>query len=221
VRWIAYVAVLILLGACQNIGEDVPGTISAAEMSLVTEAAVLEDTAATRAVEAMATVAVDETRIAGLQSINDQLLLTLAAGSTPTPALIVGQADVRQADLMGEDGNLNRLFTQSGIGTEVSAADGCVLDPAFTFSSDTIEVLYATGLVRNATGSIAMRVEWYWNNQIVHESNFQMTPDRSPFCFWFPIDRGNTDFAPGNWTVRMYADEFPLRDLTMSFEITE
>lgn len=219
-RWIGILSIL-LLAACQNIGEDVPGTITAREALLVTEAAELDNTAGTRAVEAMATVAVDETRLADLQSISDQLFLTLAAGSTPTPPLIVGQADVRQEDMMGEDGNLNRLFTQSGIGTAVSAEDGCVRNQATTFNSDDLEVLYATGRVSNATGTIAMRVEWYLNNQIVDESNFQMTPNRSPYCFWFVIDRGDTDFPPGNWTVRMYADEFPLRDLTMSFEITE
>lgn len=212
---------LILLSACQNIGEDVPGTLAAGDDLLVTEAANLDNVAATRIANARATIVVDETRLAELQSSNDQLLLTLAAGSTPTIALIVGQADIRQEELMSDDGNLNRLFAQTGMATAVSAQNGCVINPVFSFSSTELDVLYATAQVLNATGSLDMRVEWYLNNQIIHEDAFIMTPNTTPYCFWFDLNRGDTDFPPGSWTVRMYLEQFPLRDLTMSFEITE
>jgi hypothetical protein len=219
---------LILLGACQNIGEDVQGTLTTGDLILETEAAAIQQGAVAQRTTVAGTVAVAETQIAAESSVNDQLFMTLAAGSTPTVSLIAGQADPSSAGEMDAMGNAispvqadsGRLFVQTGISNTVSSADSCVLNPDSIFDDETTEQLYATAQVFNASNTaIEMRAEWYHEGELVTSDNWTMSPNGSPYCFYFVIDRNDTDFPPGTWRVEMFAGNFTLRDLTMSFVI--
>ena len=220
IRSIVFLVTSILLTACQTVGEDVSATVTAGDALLATEDARMIAESRRGAVEAAGTVAIGQTRIAELYSVNDQLFATVSAGSTPTVALIVGQAPIDgSSDMVMETGD--RLFTQSGISTVVSSVDGCVIEPRGSFSQSELEQVYATAQVINASGSLNMRADWFHEGQLITQTSWPMEPTTSPFCFWSVIDRNDTDFPTGNYTVQMYLDNIPLNDLTMSFVVTE
>ena len=219
-RHVVFLVTVILLTACQTVGEDLSATMAAGDAMLATEDARMIAESRRGAVEAAGTVAIGQTRIAELYSINDQLFATVSAGSTPTVALIVGQAPIDgSSDMVMEEGD--RLFTQSGISMSVSSVDGCVVDPRGSFSQSELQQLYATAQVINASGSLNMRADWFYEGQLITQASWTMSPTTSPFCFWSVIDRNDTDFPPGNYTIQMYLDNIPLSDLTMSFVVSE
>lgn len=208
----------LMLAACQSVGDDVQATLAAGDVLLGTESARMATDSQQHFAEVAATVSVGETLVAERYSVNDQLFATIAAGSTPTVALIVGQAPVGQSEMVMEG---NRLFTQTGTSTAVSASDGCVTNPRSSFSRGEISQIYATAQVSNTTESLNIRADWFYEGQLITQANWTMTPTTSPFCFWAVIGRADTDFPPGNYAIQLYLDDFALRDLTMSFVVNE
>lgn len=209
---------LLLAAACQNIGEDVPGTLTAGPEVLDTEVAEMASAGQQDQAVAAGTIAAGETQVAERYSINDQLLATIAAGSTPTVALIVGQAPLNQADMTM---NGDRLLTQTGVSLAVNQSNGCVVDPRGSFQRDEITTIYATAQAINATGSLDLRADWFHEGALITQTYWTVNPVTSPTCFWASIDRSDTDFPPGDYTVQMYLDNSPLVDLTMSFLVTD
>jgi hypothetical protein len=209
---------ILLVAACQNIGEDVPGTLTAGPAVLETEAAQMAGAGQQDQAVAAGTIAAGETQVAERYSINDQLFATIAVGSTPTIALIVGQAPLNQSDMMV---NGERLLTQTGISLTVNQSNGCVIDPRGSFQRDEITTIYATAQVINASGSLELRADWFHEGELITQTYWTVNPVTSPTCFWASIDRSDTDFPPGDYTVQMYLDNSPLIDLTMSFLVND
>lgn len=214
-------AINLFIGACQVIGgDDVGGTLEAANSIYEAEVAQLSVDNIISQTEVAVTLSAAETRAAQVLSMNQQLFATLDAGSTPTPALVVGQADAAAlgADTMFEEGD--RLFIKTGV-TENVDSDGCVVNPTTTFTPDTPQI-YATMQVFNVEAGTPLRAEWYFQEELRIADDWTVDIYSHERCLWFVLESSRTEFTPGSWRVILYADEenFQLED-PITFFITE
>jgi hypothetical protein len=220
-RLLCFIVILSLCG-CQALSEDVEGTIEADYAQLGTEAAELSGVALARRTEVAATVEFSGTRIAEDKNINQQIFATLAAGSTPTVALVAGQAqaDVRM-DAMAAGFDLDgRLFIKTGVSDTVDSNTGCVVNPRSSFPPDT-PALYATVEVFNIRSGTPMRAAWFYEGEPISQED-RVIGGHAEVCLWFRLDQTQTSFRPGTWSVILYADaeNFQLED-PMTFFIVE
>lgn len=215
---------LVMASACGSLsGDNVSGTLQAGTQIYATEVAAMLQTDVIRQTEVVSTVQMLETQSAEISSVNDQLYATLAVGSTPTPTLAVGQAppDTSGSDLMGEMLAENqRWFFKTGVSTAVNESDGCVVNPGGNFSQSEVEQLYATVQVVNIQSGTPMRAEWHHEGELVTADDWTVPWNAQDVCLWFVIDRNDTNFPPGAWSVTLFADGFQLEQ-PMLFNITE
>jgi hypothetical protein len=220
-RYCLAIAALILLGACQGMGEDVDGTIQADLQRYETESAELSVTAIARRTEVAATADVSGTRVAQDRNVNQQIYQTLVAGSTPTVALIAGEAaEVRQEALQHSTSGFDvgdRLFIKTGVSDQVDGS-GCVVNPRSSFPTST-QALYATVRAYNVQAGTPMRAQWLWEGEMVMEEHWAIDQSRADYCLWFRLDSSQAQFTPGAWSVILTVDaeNFPLEDPTTFF----
>lgn len=220
-RFLSIIAVLALaLTGCQALsgGVDVQGTLVAGDSIYATTAADLARQSVGSETQVAATLVAVETESAAYRSVNDQLLATLAAGSTPTPALMVGQADPNTGGEI-RFGATDRLFIKTGVSAGVDA-NGCVVDPTTSFSSD-VTRLYATFRAFNVAAGTPMRADWFYENDLRIRDDWRVPSGIGEACLWFDIDISRTEFTVGQWQVALYVDDemFQLED-RMAFFIT-
>lgn len=216
--------IVLFLSGCGAVGSDnVGGTLQAGTQIYATEAAVLSQTDVARQTEVVGTIQVLQSQAVGIQNVNQQLYATLAAGNTPTPALEIIQAppDSSGSDIMGDLMSVGqRFFWKTGVSTAVSSETGCVLQPNTVFSQSAIDQLYATVRVVNIQQGTPMRAEWYREGELITADDWTVPWNAEETCLWFVIDRTDTDFTPGTWSVILYADGFQLEN-AMTFLISQ
>lgn len=211
---------MLLLVGCQALGggADVQGTLVAGDTIYATRAADLARQSITSQTQVAATVVAVETESAAYRSVNDQLLATLSAGSTPTPALMVGQANPNTGGEV-RFGDTDRLFIKTGVSAAVDG-NGCAVDPATSFSSD-VTRLFATFRAFNVAGGTPMRADWFYEGELRIRDDWRVPSGVREACLWFDLDTSRTEFTTGQWQVALYVDDemFQLED-RMAFFIT-
>jgi hypothetical protein len=224
-RYCLAVAALVMLSACQAMGENVDGTIQADLQRYETESAELAVTAVARRTEVAATADASGTRVAQDRNVNQQIYQTLVAGSTPTVALIAGEspAEVRQEALQHSTSGFDvgdRLFIKTGVSDQIDGS-GCVVNPRSSFPAST-QAIYATVRAYNVQAGTPMRAQWLREAEMVMEEHWAIDQSRSEYCLWFRLDSSQAQFIPGAWSVILTVDaeNFPLEDPT-TFFITE
>ncbi len=201
-----------LISACAALGVvDTSATLQAENAGYVIEATSIAVTLQARQAAVVATVQAESTVIAEGSTINRQLAATIAAGSTPTIAVSVGD---RSAVLEG-----NRSFVPTGISTRIRQSDGCIEGPIANVPSDAPQI-YATVHAYNVEGGIEMSVEWYTDGSMVWTDSWTIPRFYEDICIWFNITPNEVVFTPGEWSAQLFADGFPLEG-PMRFTIIE
>lgn len=215
------------IAGCQTIGDDVNATLAAGDSLVSTEAANLANAASISRTEMAATLANVQTREAEVRSVNNQLIATMAAVATPTPALIAGQADpitsMGEADMMmdGEFIAQDTLLVTTGVSDTVADADGCVVNPRSQFPSSTSQ-LFATMRVFNLVEGTPLRAEWYYEGELRIADDWNLDIFSNDRCLWFNLEANRTDFTPGEWQVILFVgEERRAIDAPMTFLITD
>ena len=152
------------------------------------------------------------TEVAAVRASNLELLATVRAGDPPRPRVV---AETNSASVTLTPGQ--RWFTRTGVSSQINEADGCVIAPQISFSSD-IEKIYATMFGLNVEAGLQLSVSWAYEGAEVHQESFTLDRDWGEVCLWFFIDSATVDLLPGNWTVQMFADGFNL-ETPMAFTI--
>lgn len=221
-----------LLAACQTFsGPDIQATLQAGDGIYEAQAVAMVETSIVRSTQAAGTVIAAETTVAEINSVNQQLFATLAAGSTPTPPVVEAQAppsnsaagvprdEAVPGDAMTEFQPDSRFFLKTGVAQQV-LDDGCTGPTQTAFDRSEVTQLYATMRVFNISSGTPLRAEWYWNDELIVADDWIVPWNRDEVCLWFLIDREDTDFPAGSWAVQLYADGFELNE-PMTFFIEE
>jgi len=233
--------VSVTLSGCAAFQQvDMPATYEAANIAYATEAAQLQRTGTQERILAQATHQAEITAVAAVNAVNQQLAATLALRITPTVDLL---REDRPDDMGltvdrpdGSGGNTsagtsgrsappaaNVPFRLTGTSSSVRADDGCVQNPVTTFPLD-VGQIYVTFVASELTAGTALRADWYFEDQIVNTAAWTPGEDYAEICVWFFIEQGDVIFAPGNWSVRVFANDtqiggtqtFTFRDNMMS-----
>ena len=163
------------------------------------------------------TMAAIEAQVDSESSVNEQILLTVAAGSTPTPPLVAGQAPANNVASLDADGGAQenmdfmlatgRFFLLTGVTENVDPTTDCAVNAANNFDRP-VERLYATLQAINIESGTLLSAEWTANGELVVRDDWIVPFDSNDACLWFSIDGSDTDFPAGSWTVTLFADEF-------------
>ena len=183
-------------------GADVPATLRAENEAYIAEATAIAQTQQARAGEVLAMAQSTATYVAEMGSINQQLAATVRAGSTPTVARAVGEA--QQVD--GTPRSVQFVEVQTA--SSVRASDSCADVVQTQFTPDTPRI-YITARAFNISGGTRMDVEWRHEDQVVWQESWTIPADSGNFCLWFYIDPSMVAFTPGRWTVQLFADGQP------------
>ena len=211
---------MILLTACQAIQADDPAaTIAAGEALYGTEAAKVAATSEIRRTEVMATVNAAGTQIYEVENVNAQLFATLENVITATPQMNVERVDP-PADMMDDMVDRIESIVTTGITQSINDANGCAINAQSSFSQSSLDSLYATMQAFGVPTGSQLRAEWYQNETLVVADDWALPWDADNTCLWFIIDRNDTDFAAGSWTVRLYLNSVPIGQ-PMAFSVGE
>ena len=203
----AFLFIAVLLMGCGS--EALPSnsaTLQAEMSGYVAEATAIQAESESHTERISATVAALEADAAHRVAVNAALHATLQvvnppmrreganAGGMPTPAAI----------LQGQ-----RWFVKTGMSSRVRDSDGCseTLESQFTPSTPRI---YATFKAYNIEAGTRLSVSWTHNGRTAHEESFHLDRSAGEICLWFYIDPETVEFAPGLWSVQLYAEGFPL-----------
>jgi hypothetical protein len=208
---------IVIVAGCKALqAEDTAGTLQAQNAAYGTEAVQLQAAGTSERVNAQQTHVFNTTQVAGLNAVNQQLIATLIVRITPTPDLIVENAPddmgltVNGAGSGGvpasSTGNSNNPYSLTGVAASVRADDGCVQNPQRSFSLDTQEI-YATFVANNLVSGTNLRAEWYREDELVDTADWTPNRDYEQICVWFYITQSDVPFTPGNWSVRLYAND--------------
>ncbi len=211
----------LLLSACGVFNQqDVPATLEAQNAAYTTEVAALPATVAVESTRMAVTVAAANTHTAEVQSINQQLLGTVAVGQTATLARVAGVApEVRVEGDTGEpmeqmetpgaapiaasgDTQLAQITTASSI----RASDGCA-DVVQTRFSTSTERIYITAVALNLRAGQQISTLWYYapSPNVVASLEWLVPQDYTELCIWFyisPAETPDLNLTPGNWLVQ-------------------
>ena len=200
---------------CQVVGSpDIPATTQAENLEIVHEATRIAQAAQADREAVAATADAVMTEVADLQQANLVLLATVRAGDPPTERVVAstdGQVPVLTPG--------QRWFTRTGVSQAINEADGCVVSPQITFSTET-PIIYATMRAFNIESGVQLSALWEREGAEVYRDSFVLNRGASEICLWFSIERSEVEFLPGNWTVRLFADGFQLES-PLAFTIRE
>jgi hypothetical protein len=210
-----YLLLAVLLSACGALQpEDEVATMAVDSANYQTEAVNLAVTGDFERISNQSTIAVNQTNIAVMNAINQNLLATLSTRVTPTPPL-VGESSPDDTGLLPNMPNmpsggsavpLNIPYIATGLSTSVREDDGCVTNPRSAFSADELRI-YATFVAYNLTQGTALSAAWYREEDQVASGAWTADADYEKLCIWFYIQQpDDVAFTPGGWSVRLYAD---------------
>ena len=193
------------LCACQALSPPNSGaTLRARERDILNEATALARAAANDLQRAEATVVQKATEIASMQHENVALLVTVRAGDAP-PARRQGTGTGQRPPLTPG----SRWFEKTGVSRFINPANGCVVSPQINFAND-ISLLYVTVRAWNVAAGLRLSVQWWHEGDPVHNEGFTLARAWKERCFRFWLPPEMVPFAPGNWSVQLYADGAPL-----------
>lgn len=178
-----------------------------------------------------ATAAAAGTYVARVDSINEQLAVTMRAFIPPTQQMIENAGPVTPGmnePLPGQEnaaalapvgtpgagevtagqtgGSGQSQFTEIGTAQAVRESDGCAADRTAQFSTSATRV-YATTRALNITAGTAVYAEWLSNGTRVSQSSvYTVEQNDDDFCLWFYLEPSDAPFTAGNWSVQFYAD---------------
>ena len=197
---------LLLLSACGALANgDSNATIAAEDFAFATEGAALVGTAMAQRTEIVVTVAAADTSVMLINSVNDQLYATLAAGSTPTIAVIQGEVSPAAGSVVAT-GASNSTFIITGISDLVDSATGCVANPRVSFPSSVTQ-LYITIQSYNSQAGTLMRAEWSFEGELRVQQDWVIDITAAERCLWFEVDTSDVVFTVGTWSVVVYQGE--------------
>jgi hypothetical protein len=213
---------IILLGACQSWGgNDLQETLVAGDSAIGTDAVSFAATAAIQRTQFATTVEAAGTEAAEIKSVNEQLFATIAAGSTPTVAVVPGQANPGDV-IMDDMANMGSgAIITTGVSDNVKSSDGCVVDARSSFPTTTSQ-LFATMQAVNVEAGTPLSADWFYEGQMRVQQRWSVDLTASARCFWFSLNSAETPFTPGSWSVTLYmgANNTPIGD-QMTFTITD
>ncbi|GAB4509316.1 MAG: hypothetical protein OHK0046_04070 [Anaerolineae bacterium] len=224
-RVLQWIALLVLLTAC-GARDEMQSTMEAGRSLYATESVALAVAANMDRTQAAATLSVGSTQLAQVESVNRQVYATLAVGSTPTPALIEGNArpsNTGMIDDMSSDVLRDRsdgTLIATGITDTIGAADGCVVNSRTSFPAST-SVLYATMRVYTIQPGTPLRAEWFHEGELRITDNWDVDIYSDDRCLWFSLENTRTEFTPGEWLVQIYAKDWPIGDPQLFFITAE
>lgn len=205
----AFVA-LCLLSACGAVDNtDTQATLEAQNDDYATAIAALPLDAERMTTQTWATVEAAETEAARVSSINAQLLATIAAVSSPTPPLIQDTTGSFSPQSPGtpqpNTSTAAGAFRVSGVGTGIRQSDGCLIDIRSEFPT-TLDELYTGLQAFDVDAGVPIRAEWYQAGTLVYQFDWTVDQTYTELCIWFSITQEDVAFTPGNWSVRLYAN---------------
>jgi hypothetical protein len=224
--------------ACSAISGSGPqATFESGNVAYETEASLLVAAAQQNRTQIAQTVQAAATDVAAGNSVNRQLLSTVSAGSTPTvatmpmPELALGPTPVQGAGI-GEavpplgasispaaPATAGGQFTVTGVAASVRASDGCIEASQGVFSTATPEI-YATMRAVNYAANTPLRAVWTLNGTTVLDDTWSLDASYDQICLYYFIDPTDVAFAPGQWSVTLYANNQPIGS-AISFTMTE
>ncbi|NWF70679.1 MAG: hypothetical protein HXY40_16465 [Chloroflexi bacterium] len=214
----------LFLGACQAIGgQNMMATLEASNNAYMAEATGFALTADVRSTEIAATVQAVSARANQINTVNQHLLATVIAGTTPTAPVAVGVADVSSVAMPGDDMSAlvapaapgeplagGTTFLQIATTASVRASDGC---PDFFQSEFALDSqrIYITALAVNLRAGTTISAEWSFNGSIVvTNSPWSVPQDYASICVWFYISPSDVSFSAGSWSARLLANGTPI-----------
>lgn len=199
----------MLFAGCQSIRSDrVQETVDAGNAFFSTEAAHLGLASIQEGTQVMATIQSKETDLAVARNINQQIAATVGVSSSPTPALVVGAAapSGELTDSMPETSSEitgESQFVVTGVSQSVRASDDCVTNASTSFQSNDVQQLYLTFIGSNVQANTPLTAEWYIDGQLLVSDQWVVPNNFSRACFWFVVDRNDTNFPPGSWSAQL------------------
>jgi len=202
-----------VLNACQAFTRpDTPATLRAQNAGYILEATAIAETAQAEGTRVQGTAIAASTVIARMDNINLQLRATARAIIPPTPLIAGG-------GFAGTPSGDSTQFVEIGTATSVRDSDGCASGLQSQFPPD-VQRIYVTARALNIRAGTLMGVEWRYQDQVAYQENFVVPVDDDNYCLWFNIDPIAIAFSPGNWEVRLYANEVPIEP-EVNFTIEE
>jgi len=145
------------------------------------------------------------------------------AGSSPTPRVVVGNADASTTGMVSEtgavtDGSVQPVvdgggvaqFSQISTSASVRQSDGCADGIQNQFSLDTNRI-YITAVATNLSAGTVMSAEWILNGTVmVTNSSWTVDQNYPSICIWFFITQDDTVFTPGDWSARLLVNNVPV-----------
>ena len=196
---------VLVLCACQALAPPNSGaTLRARERHILNEATAIARAAVDDLQRAEATVVQKATEIASMQRENAALLVTVRAGDAPPARRQGTDRGQRQPLTPG-----SRWFEKTGVSRFKNSADDCVVAPQISFPND-ISLLYVTLHAWNVAEGLRLSVQWWHEGDPVHSEDYTLARAWKEACFWFSLTPDNVQFAPGSWSVQLYADGAPL-----------
>jgi hypothetical protein len=225
-RLVSGLLLLYLMTGCQALqAVDTGATLQAENIVYETEVAQLVVTGTAERIAAQQTHSISQTQIAVMNGVNQQLIATLIVQITPTPGLVVetrpddygltvdrtgsGRASSASSPNTTTGASANNPYRVTGVSTRVRSSDGCVESPQTTFAS-TVSEVYATFVAYNLTGGTTLRAEWYMGETLMDTGDWTPDENYDEVCVWFFIDQTTFPFTPGNWSVRLFANDTPI-----------
>lgn len=231
-----YAGLALLLSACGIFNsEDVPATLSVQNAAYATEIAEISTSAALEGTQAAATLDSARTQTAQLESVNVQLLATVAAGATPTQARIVsvetggssqsvvsegGMAATQSPNVVGGDIG-NAQITQVATASSIRAADGCADVVQSSFSASSGERIYVTAVAQNLRAGMRVEGNWFNGATLAATTDWVVPQDYGQLCIWFFISAAETPglvLQAGQWSVTLLINGQPVGN-TVSFTV--
>lgn len=212
----AILLILLAIGitGCQAIaGDDVPVTLSSEMTAFVTEVSMIQQAADVEQTVAIETLEASGTNIANASNVNAVLASTVQSNVIPTPSIrqvIVNPADMGSSldtEMMEDDtmvdGSGETQVRNLGIARSVRTSDGCSNGNVTQFTNDD-ERIYFTAEIVGLRDGTTFSVDWIYEERVVDRSVWTADYSASFECIWFYITQDDVSFLPGLYTVTMY-----------------
>lgn len=216
-----WLPLIVLLAACSAFDRtDAVGTLDANSVIYDTQVAQIALDSEINQTQVIQTVVAAETDIASQGRINQQLLQTVSAGSTPTIAIV--RSNAPQTNL-GQSGDTQpqgtavpfnsdqQSFVVTGTSTDIDSADGCILNPRTTFDTSEDQV-YVTARASNLAQGTLMSVEWSRDGSMVWQDTWNVDANYPVICVWFYLLPSYVPFTAGSWSAQIFANNTPIGD---------
>ncbi len=225
--------------ACSALTPDNPAaTLQAERSGYVAEATSIAQAAQAQGTQVVATAVAAQTYVAQMEGRNRLLLATLQVAFPPTQALIdnagpstPGQMEtpapldslasatqVTAQDMAGNAALGSARFTQVGTAASVRESDDCADSLVYSFPAD-VQKIYITTRALNVSAGIEVRAEWYYEGQMTYSESYAIPRDDDDFCMWLSIAPTEIALSPGNWSVKLYANNQSVEPAQVDFTV--